>query len=288
MNIILIILTVIFTGIRGIMSRELSGVTFGTKSFFKAQTILFLSGCCILLIINPVSVYNISHTTFLLSLIYAVFLTSAQWSYTFSLSKGNIGICSTIYSMGFIFPAISGYLFWDESLTVSGVTGILIAIIAIITSGKKSDTIQNVTTKNIFIIPLLLAMFSSGCLGILQKHHQSTAFSHQTSGFIITAFAFASVFSAISMFVAKNSKPSLVVKKTFYASLTGIAFAASNVINTYLSGRFDSAVIFPILNIGTIIFAYMSGILLYKEKISKKDLAVLIMAVTSIFLISSK
>ncbi len=117
MNTILIILTVMFAGIRGIMSKELSGIAFGSKSFFKTQSILFLSGWCIIVITNPRSACDISHTTFLLSLLYAVFPTSAQWCYTFSLSKGNMGMCSTIYSMGFILPAISGYLFWDETLT---------------------------------------------------------------------------------------------------------------------------------------------------------------------------
>ena len=287
MNTILIILTVVFAGIRGIMSKEVSGVAFGSKSFFKTQAILFLSGCCILLLINPSSLCNISHTTFLLSLIYAVFLTLAQWCYTFSLSKVNIGICSTIYSMGFILPAMSGYLFWNETLTATGIAGILIAVIAIITSGKKSDNSKS-KTKIIFIVPLLMAMISSGCLGILQKFHQSTDYSNQTSGFIITAFAFAFGFSLISVFITKNNQPTLTTKKTVFASFTGIAFAASNVINTYLSGKLDSAVIFPILNIGTIIFAFVAGILLYREKISKKDFSVLIMAVTSIFLISSK
>ncbi|MEE1050299.1 MAG: hypothetical protein U0M60_23085, partial [Clostridia bacterium] len=66
----------------------------------------------------------------------------------------------------------------------------------------------------------------------------------------------------------------------------GTAFGVCNLLNTILAGQLNSAVFFPVLNIGTILFSIASGVICYKEKILKKDLTVLLLGIISILLIT--
>lgn len=65
-----------------------------------------------------------------------------------------------------------------------------------------------------------------------------------------------------------------------------MAFALSNLLNTILAGKLDSAVFFPVLNVGTIIFSLLLGMVLYKEKFTRKDTAALSLGIISILLIT--
>ena len=65
-----------------------------------------------------------------------------------------------------------------------------------------------------------------------------------------------------------------------------MAFGLANLLNTILAGRLDSAVFFPVLNISTILFSIVSGIILFKEKLFKNDILVLILGIISILLIT--
>jgi glucose uptake protein GlcU len=100
------------------------------------------------------------------------------------------------------------------------------------------------------------------------------------------AFALASIISLVFFALAAQKKKIPSAKKIFSASGIGFAFAMSNFFNTSLAGMLDSAVFFPLLNIGTIIFSLILGIGLYKEKFTKKDLLTLIIAITAIILIT--
>ena len=80
---------------------------------------------------------------------------------------------------------------------------------------------------------------------------------------------------------AKISRKNLVS-----CTLVGTFFATCNLLNTFLAGRLDSSVFFPLINIGSILFSMIFGFIVYKEKITKRDIVVLVLAISAIILIS--
>ena len=56
--------------------------------------------------------------------------------------------------------------------------------------------------------------------------------------------------------------------------------------NTYLAGVLDSAVLFPILNIGTILVSLLLSVIIYKEKIDRRDVLILILGILAIILVN--
>lgn len=280
-NIFLLILSILLGSARNLLSKSISHIEFGKKSFFTLQTITFLTGALVLI---PGSLgTQCSMLTVLLALIYGVILLIAQWCYTAAMSNGDAAICSTVYSLGFILPTLSGMVFWNENVTVIKMLGVILVIPAIILSGKKGEGKAN-TTKG-YMIPLMLAMLASGGLGIMQKVQSNSPYPEQRSIFVLISFVFASAVSLIFALCKKGGGDIKPSGKIFAAGI-GVCFAACNLLNTLLASRLDSAVFYPSLNIGVILFSIFSSILLFKEKFTKRLLLVLLFSFAAIILVN--
>ena len=276
------VLSIAFGAMRNILSKEISDIRYGSKNFYMIQAVIFGCGAVILGISGGIG-REASSQTLILSCVYAVFLISAQYCYTSALKSGNVGICSTVYSLGFIFPTLSGSILWNETMNFLNIIGIILVIPTIIICGSGK---QKNSTDPRYIVPLVAAMISSGGLGVVQKLQQHSPSDDEKSIFLFVAFALASIISLVFFALAAKEKKIPSAKKIFSASGIGVAFAMSNFFNTSLAGKLDSAVFFPLLNIGTIIFSLILGICLYKEKFTKKDLSTLMIAITAIILIT--
>ncbi len=287
MTLLFLCLSIILSSVRNILSKGISELKFGTKQFFLVQACIFICGSFVLIFVTNNTLRHPAPVTLLYALIYAILLLSAQYCYTSALKNGNIGVCSTVYSLGFIFPTLSGSLFWNERLTELNIIGILIVIPTIIVSGMPTSKNGQEQKNNTYIVPLVFAMLSSGGLGIMQKVQQNSLYSEQKNLFVISAFALAGIISFVFSLFAKKVPQIKLVKKLIFGTGIGSAFGLCNLLNTILAGKLDSAVFFPVLNTGTIVFSIVSGIIFYKEKISRKDLCVLLLGIISIILITT-
>ncbi len=280
---ILLFLSVFLSTMRNIFSKEISDAAYKSKQFFFNQALIFGTGSIILAVSNLPIAYVSAEAVFY-AMIYGVLLISAQYCYTSALSTGNVGICSTVYSLGFIFPTLSGSIFWNETLDVYNIIGVLLVFLIIVLCGmQKGRGVQNKTQK--FLLPLIVAMLSSGGLGIVQKFQQNSPCSNEKGAFLVLAFSLACIISLLFCFISKNGSIGKDRKKIAAASGIGEAFSLSNLFNTILAGRLDSAVFFPILNVFTILFSMLSGFVLYREKLTKKDAVILLLGFTAIILI---
>ena len=286
MSLLFLGLSITLSSVRNILSKGISDVKFGTKQFFLTQACIFICGSFVLILVANQNFERPSFPTLFYATLYGILLLSAQYCYTSALKKGNIGICSTVYSLGFIFPTLSGNLFWNERLTGLNIIGILMVIPTIIISGMPSSKNGQQKNINTYIIPLMSAMLSSGGLGIMQKVQQNSHYPEQKNFFVISAFALAGTISFLISLFAKREPQIKIGRKLIFGAGIGGAFGLCNLLNTILAGQLDSAVFFPVLNIGTIFFSIVSGIIFYKEKISRNDLISFLLGIISILLIT--
>lgn len=179
---LLLCISILLSAGRNLLSKWISDIQFGTRAFFKCQGILFLCGGVALLIFGNV-VWEMPSLAILgYAAIYALFLIVAQWCYTVALFRGNTATCSTVYSLGFILPTLSGALIWDELFSVIDAAGVVCAALAVIVSGWRKPSDKN-RVKTSYIIPLIIAMIASGGLGIVQKLQQSSPYADQKTVF---------------------------------------------------------------------------------------------------------
>ena len=279
-------LSIVLSSCRNILSKQVSETKFGTRAFFQCQGILFLCGTAALLIFGNVSWEAPALLILMLALMYGMCLILGQWCYTIALSRGNIGTCSTVYSLGFILPTLSGAVFWREPFSVMDGLGVMCAVFAVAASGyRKRSGVDS--GKSSYIAPLVVAMIASGGLGIVQKLQQKCPYAEQKSLFLLIAFLLSAVISLIFAAFSRRETPHPHhPTRLASASGAGICFGCCNLLNTTLAGLLPSAVFFPTLNIGVILLSLLLSICIFKEHSSKKDFAVLLLGGLSILLLN--
>ncbi len=287
---LLLLLSILLSAGRNIFSKGISGAKIGSKHFFFMQFLIFGTGSIVLLCSGKMNFGELHSLTVIYALIYTLMLLSAQWCYTAALKSGQTGICSTVYSMGFIFPTLSGALFWNESLGLWKILGILLVIPTIILSGLRSGSGKGAKEGSGYIIPLIISMVSSGGLGILQKLQQSSPRPEQKSEFLLIAFSLAACLSLAFTALGKKGEkiaPTASKLKVGAAAVgVGLCFALCNILNTTLAGMLDSAIFFPTLNIGAILLSLLLGFLIYKEKPTRKDIPIPLLGIAAVLLIN--
>ena len=283
---LLLALSIVLSTGRNLFSKKLSDVKFGTRPFFLCQGVLFLFGAVALLILGDGTFGRVSFYIFVCAAVYGLLLILAQWFYTAALAKGNTALCSTVYSLGFIFPTLSGAILWSEEFSFLDFAGILCAVSAIVVSGLKAQAREK-ASKSYYFIPLVIAMLASGGLGIVQKVQQKSAYADQKSIFLLIAFLLAAEISlSFALFTKKADSDPIRPRKLAVASCIGLFFGCCNLLNTSLAGMLDSAIFFPTLNIGVILLSMICGVVFFKEKIKRRELTVLILGLSSILLLN--
>ena len=283
-KILYLILSVSLSTGRNITSKKTAADTNSSSQFFLSQTIIFASASLLLLVFGVKEFISVSVTTLIYGIIYGILLVLSQWMFTVALKNGNTSVCTVVYSLGFILPTISGTLFWKEQPTLLNFIGILVAVIIILLTAKNSETEQKKKNR-LFILYILIAMISSGGLGIVQKVQQSSYVAYEKGAFLIIAFLFAFGCSFIGLLFHRE-RLSFAVSKIISPAITGACFGGANFCNTILAGQMKSAIFFPLQNISTILFTTLSGIFIFKERLTPKTIVILILGIVVVVLFS--
>ncbi len=282
-NLLFLLLSVSLTSGRNIASKKTASDNKETSHFFFSQAMLFLSAALLLISFNITSFSSLSATTIIYGIIYGVLLILSQWMFTLALKNGSTAICSVIYSLGFIIPTVSGSIFWDEAFTLTDLLGFVLALstIAFTVIGKEKDSQSGKT----FILPIIIAMLSSGGLGIMQKVQQSSAYANERNEFLIIAFTLAFLASIIG-FSACKTKAKIQRRNVVFPTVAGLCFGGANLFNTILAGRIKSAAFFPLQNISVILLSTLLGILFFKEKLTLKNIMIIILGAITVIVFS--
>lgn len=282
-NLLFLVLSVVLSSGRNITSKKTAKSNNKKSDFFFSQSLLFGTATLILFLFVLSDATKVSTITYIYGIIYGILLILSQWMFTIALKTGNTSVCSVVYSLGFILPTFSGFLFWDESFTVLNGIGVALAIFIIVFSAQtKSEEIE---MKNSFIPFIVMAMLSSGGLGIMQKVQGMSNTHNEKSAFLLIGFVLAFAVS-MAAYLFSVEKSNLSLKNFTAPMLTGLCFGGANLFNTTLAGEMNSAVFFPLQNISTTLLTTLFGLLIFKEKINSKIIAILFLSISVIILFS--
>ena len=251
--------------------------------FFLSQTVLFGTAALLLSVFVLLQPVDVSAITWVYGVIYGILLILSQWMFTLALKRGNTSVCSVVYSLGFILPTVFGSIFWKENFPLPHGVGVILAILVILLSAKKEPaTAQPVKAYIPFI---LIAMVSSGGLGIMQKIQGASDTAEEKGMFLLIAFglAFSASFFAWLLCWKKDPSPARLSPAPV---MTGLCFGGANLFNTILAGQMSSVVFFPLQNISTIVLTVLLGMLLFKEKVTPKTVSILLLGVAIVLLFS--
>ena len=232
---------------------------------------------------------KVSFFSFLLSIAFAAVTVAAQYFGLLSMNLGPMSFSVLFTYLSAMIPTIFGCIYRNELPQIQQIIGLILMVITFILSvdlRKDSD----MTPK--WILVVTGSFIGMGMIGVFQTVHQVSEYASEINGFLFWAFVFSLIMFALLYipYMMKNKKAN--TKREKYSAkdwvlmlVTGIIIGAINLINLYLSGAMPSVIFFPIVNGGVIILSGLASLFIFKEKLSPKKIAGLIIGIIATCLI---
>lgn len=252
-------------------------------NYFAAATVGFLSYDKV---INIGVIYNSQWFTgavvlgCLFIIIFNVMAITAQ--------KNGISIASVASKMSVIIPIIFGIYMYNEKVGILKITGILVALIAVYLASVKTKENQPLTKS--FLLPAIL-FIGSGIIETSLKFIESSYVENNGIPiFSATIFGCAAIVG-IAILGLKFSTKSLM--PDFKSIPAGLALGIVNYYSIYFllkalqyNGS-ESSTIFTLNNVSIVMLSSVLGFVLFKERLSLKNIIGIILAVIAIILVTS-
>ncbi|MEQ8242440.1 hypothetical protein [Fulvivirga sp.] len=164
--------------------------------------------------------------------------------------------------------------------------GIALAILAILLSSLKGKKIETVHLPGLAIFLPIAVFLLSGLIDSVINFTNFKYLSPETEPvFPIIIFSSASIIGLASIMVGKNR---IAFKNVIWGVVLGVVnyFSIFFLLRSLSYFKNDGAIFYPLLNVGIILFASLVSVIFFKEKLSRINLLGLILAISSIVLIS--
>jgi len=202
--------------------------------------------------------------------------------------RSGLSVVSVATKMSVVIPILFGLLYYKESLGFFKFIGIVLALVAVYLASIKTKDGLKVQPSNL-IFPVLVFL-GSGFIDTTIKYLESEFIAeNDTVIFSATIFAMAaSIGFAILLFQFFKGKLTFEFKNI----LGGIALGIINYFSVYFlvqalrSDILESSGIFTVNNVAIVMFSTLLGILLFKEKLMKKNWIGIGLAVLGILFIA--
>ena len=236
---------------------------------------------------------GLSSYTLMMGVLFGVITMLNTILTSIAINLGPLSYTYVIIYSSTIVTALSGYLFWGEDLTMLKVIGIILMFMCCVLAKQKESNNKKATAK--WLVVCILNAFTSAGVGLMQKTHQSSAYKEELSMFLVITFLVSALTSVLLYIItsikkknfALEYKGDLNIKKLACAVgiifvVTGIGVAINNGFNLYLSGVVDSAIFFPIVNGGIIMFNILVSFFFFREKLSGTQWLGLMLGISAI------
>ena len=275
---IALIITIILTTVLFLVFKEYAKRNINTH---QAITFNYLTAALLALFIegNNYTITTVLNTDwFLPTIALGVFFIVMFNIMALTTQKLGISIGSMASKMSLLIPVIGAVIFQNASLSIYKGLGIILAIIAVYLTFKKSGA----NTKNLTLAIALF--FGAGILDmwldLIRSNYLSSAIDFNQ--FIVTVF-----FTAFGVGTVKIifSGKKIVYKNVFAGIVLGIPNYFSIYFVLLALENLGGVVVFPILNIGVVLFSSIISWLFHKEQMSKINWIGVILACLSIVII---
>lgn len=228
---------------------------------------MIMYAVCILLFGIGMIGGTISWFTVLLGVLFGVVTALSNLYMMNALSEGPMHITLLITTSSMIIPTMSG-VFFGEGFSPYKLIAVAVLIGFIYLSLGNGDG-KKINGK--WFLFVSLAFIFQGSIGVLQKVHQASEYKGELNAFLFVAFIFSLIYSRVR---AKKSFKALGFKKkhVIIAVVCGICVYAMNILNLHLSGVLPSQVFFPLVNGSSIVLTSLMSVVIFKERLSKKQL----------------
>ena len=232
---------------------------------------------------------HLSLPTVLMSLLFGALIFSCNISAVNAFQRGPMSLTKVLITSSTLIAALSGFFFWDESISPAAGVGMVLMMLMVVLTAKRDDSDRK--ASRVWILLCVLAIFSSGFVGVTQKLHQTSAYRNELDGFLLVSFLL-STLTNLWQYLRSRRKVAVSVtfsprQATFWLSLLcGVGMAFPHKINLYLSGILDSAIFFPLVNSIPLLLSLLAAIIFFRERPNLRQYIGILLGFAAVLLLS--
>ena len=196
-----------------------------------------------------------------------------QWN----ISKNGVVLSSMFMKLGVVVPTVMAMLFFGESPSAAQIAGCIAAVgaICMMQGGGKGEIAS--------MAGLIVLLLSGGITDSMAKVYEAVGAAAMNNRYLLFTFAVALVLCTALCIVKKQ-------RLTAMDALFGLAIGVPN----YFSAKFllrslesvPAVVAYPTFSVGTIVVVTAAGILLFKEKLSRRKIIALAVILVALALLN--
>ncbi|MFD2552125.1 EamA family transporter [Bizionia sediminis] len=257
----------------------------------QAIVVNYITACTtgVLAYSEPVNLEYIVSSTWFYGAIALGFLFIAIFN-VMAITSQRVGlsVASVATKMSVIIPVVFGIYVYNESAGLFKILGILAALIAVYLASIKPGT--RIKNKGYYIFPIIIFL-GSGIIDTAIKYIETTYLpDNGIPIFSATIFCFAAVVGVLLLVLQKIRGQFVFNPKSIVG---GMALGLVNYASIYYilkaldHENLESSTIFTVNNVAIILCTSLLGLLLFKEKLSRKNWLGICLAMISILLVTA-
>lgn len=277
-----------------ILSSSVIFITFKITERFKANlikliTVNYLVAAILGFSFNryPISVSDIITSNWLTyALLVGLSFILMFFMIGYSIRISGVAVTTIAGKMSMVIPILFSILYFSEKTPAIKVGGLVLATVSVFLTVYRPISKK----KNLWPVLLPLMIFlGSGLTDSIVKYAQ-TYFVPNSMSLLFSAMVFLTALIIGLIYILLRHKTitqSITIAELIGGTILGIANFGSlyYFIMALNNSKFDSSVVFGLNNICIVLFSILVGYLIFKEKLSKLNLAGVIMALAAILIL---
>ncbi len=238
---------------------------------------------------DDVSFNSIIHSEWIgMSALLGMFFISLFYLIGLSSQQAGVAATSVANKMSLAIPVLIAFFAYNEKISALKILGIVLAMLAVYFASKKESTSQKSRSKFAYLLPFII-FFGSGILDALINYSQkSFDLSTHLPLFLSCSFGSAAVLGSIALsYLIFIKKEALLIRSVIGGLILGLVnyFSIYFFVLALSKSGLESTVVFPINNMGVVVFSALLAFWIYKERLSKINLIGVVLSLIAIVLI---
>lgn len=211
------------------------------------------------------------------AILYGICLAVSMHTGFMALSCGPMALTSIMAAMSLVIPFVWGLFFWHERISLFAGIGLLLLLCAIVLIHFKK---QSGFSKK-WLLYSLITMVANGFCSVIQKYHQVRFPGQYQVDFMLFSTAVVLLIITLKGVFQKQ----ITLHFSGLGACSGVLNGLANFIVLLLASNESAVTIFPLISAGNVMAAWLSGVILFREKIYKTQLWGLLAGILGIILL---
>lgn len=212
-----------------------------------------------------------------------------------AIKNGPLAVSTLVMSYSLVIPTMYGIVAQNEKLSPLGAVGVICLCISLVLinelkvkndAGDETAERRNSALSIKWLIYVLISFFGNGICATVQKVQPVVFDGRYKNEFMIVGLLVSGVLFMILSLADKEKLRESSFPCVGFGALKGAANGISNMIVIVLVTMIPGTILYPTVSAGAVVLAFILAITIYKERLSKKQLAGYVFGIVAVILLN--